>query len=199
VRAISSCARPTSRWRAISASREKLARQVAAARASGADLIACDCIEFHPDGREILRRKRPPAGWSHLKAICHEKWIALPSTVLVRKPAIAAAGGFDPDLRACEDGDMWRRIAWRHAIHEVDAPLVRYRRHAGAVSEDRRKMRRSDLHHAVKMLRDTPRELRGAVPSPLSVLRKVALRSLMPGFLRQPRKALAARLMLRRP
>jgi hypothetical protein len=53
-------------------------------------------------------------------------------------------------------------------------------------------MRRSDLRHAIKMLRDTPHGLRHAVPSPLSILRKVLLRNLVPRFIRHPRKFLIA-------
>ena len=171
---------------------EKLERQFAAAARTGADMIVCGSIEFHADGRESLRKWPLPRGWTHLKAICHQKWTALPSAVLVRKAAIHAAGGFDPKLRLCEDADLWRRIAWRHSIFEMEEPLARYRKHPGAASHNRHAMGRYDRRYCMKMIFDTPQEMRHAIPSPLTMARRLILRSLTPAWLRHPRKTWTA-------
>jgi hypothetical protein len=54
------------------------------------------------------------------------------SSVVVRRAAFDAAGGFDETLQVlgCEDWDLWLRIARRHPIAAVDAELTRYRVHA---------------------------------------------------------------------
>lgn len=172
---------------------EKLERQALAAERSGADMIVCDRVEFWPDGRESVVRRRPPEGMSYLKALNFGKWTALPSAVLVRKAAIIAAGEFDPRFSCCEDGDAWRRIAWTGKIFSMGGePLLRYRRHPGAVSEDRRLAERADLRHSIKLFFDTPRHLRSEIPSAASIARQWILRRVMPRFLRHPGKTFAA-------
>jgi hypothetical protein len=61
------------------------------------------------------------------------------STVLVRKDALRAAGGFDPQFRGPEDYDLWLRLAAEHAIVSLDTPLARYRAGAGGLSMDDRR------------------------------------------------------------
>jgi cellulose synthase/poly-beta-1,6-N-acetylglucosamine synthase-like glycosyltransferase len=54
---------------------------------------------------------------------------------ILRRSALEAIGGFDGNLRAVEDLDLWIRMlaaGWRGAL--VPEPLVRYRRRAGSLS-----------------------------------------------------------------
>jgi glycosyltransferase involved in cell wall biosynthesis len=167
----------------------KLERQLGAARATGADMIACDCICFFPDSRETVSGARVRAGWPYTKAVNHQRWGAPPSAVIVRKAAIDAVGGFDPEQRYCEDIDLWRRIAWRHSIHQMEEALVRYRRHAESMSRRSPMISRYDLRNFRKMLRDTPPDLRWALPSLSTLARRWLLRTIMPGWMRQPKKS----------
>jgi glycosyltransferase involved in cell wall biosynthesis len=171
---------------------QKLERQMADAARTGADMIACDFIEFFPDGREAVSMSRVRDGWPFTKAINHQRWGAIPSAVIVRKAAVDAAGGFDSKQRCCEDIDLWRRIAWRHAIHQMDGEaLVRYRRHPDAASRRRMMISRYDLRFFLKMLRDTPPDLRWAVPRPSTFLRRLLLRTFTPGWMRHPKRHLS--------
>jgi len=56
------------------------------------------------------------------------------STVLVRKTALAAAGGFDEQFRGPEDIDLWMRVCHVGQIVKLDVPLVRYREQPGSLS-----------------------------------------------------------------
>jgi glycosyltransferase involved in cell wall biosynthesis len=148
----------------------KLERQVAEAKRTGADMITCDLVEFYPDGREIIVRHRCPEGWSHVKAISHGQWFAGPSATLIRKRVIDEVGGFDPRIRLMEDNDMWYRISWRHPIHQMDDVLMRYRRFGHAsmsryLRQHRWMLLFYELPLYLKMRRDTPRDLRWALPS----------------------------------
>lgn len=171
---------------------QKLARQLAEVEQTGADMIASDYIEFYTDGHESVGGRRLPSGWSYVQAICHQRWGVPPSCVIVRRSVIRDVGGFDPDQRFGEDGDLWRRISWRHRIHQMEEPLVRYRKGHGSMTQDRRSTNRYDLRLFLKMLRDTPADLRWAVPSPAMLARRWLLRMFTPGWLRQPRKHWAA-------
>jgi len=66
----------------------------------------------------------------------------IPSTVVVRRDAIVAAGMFDATLRSCEDWDLWLRLLPTHTIVGLDACLVDYRVHGASLSGDPDAMQR---------------------------------------------------------
>ena len=55
-------------------------------------------------------------------------------TVLLRRTAFKAAGGFDPALRMWEDWDFWLRVTERGGLVFTDTLVLGYRRHDGNVS-----------------------------------------------------------------
>jgi glycosyltransferase involved in cell wall biosynthesis len=78
-----------------------------------------------------------------------ENCIATPGQVLIRRLALAQAGGFDSRADLAADWDMWLRLALIGDFAYVATPILRYRRHsgnasrrAGAMSEARRYVRR---------------------------------------------------------
>jgi glycosyltransferase involved in cell wall biosynthesis len=60
----------------------------------------------------------------------------IPSTVVLRRSALLAAGLFDASLRSCEDWDLWLRLLPRRRLVEHRATLVDYRVHGGSLSGD---------------------------------------------------------------
>jgi GT2 family glycosyltransferase len=58
------------------------------------------------------------------------------SSVVARTAALREAGGFDERLVACEDLDLWYRLALRAPLHAVPEVLVRIRRSAGQMQSD---------------------------------------------------------------
>jgi glycosyltransferase involved in cell wall biosynthesis len=171
----------------------KLERQIADARRTNADMIACDLVDFFPDGRESISRCRIPEGWSYIKALSHEKfWGPPPSAVMIRKTALNDVNGFDPNLPPREDSDLWRRISWRHVIFQMDAVLVRYRSGHVSLSKNRRASRRADLRLYLNTIRDTPPDLRWAVPNAATFLCRWLLKWYFPAWVRQPRKRMIA-------
>lgn len=142
---------------------DKLERQLAAARQTGADLVACDFVAVYPDGHEVIGHRRSPDGWCYVRALSHDYIGPAPSATMVRKNVFIETGGFDCGLRYWgEETDMWRRISWRHRICEMDEPLMRYR--TGHPSMTRRPAF-YEFHRYLKMRRDTPADLRWALPS----------------------------------
>jgi len=192
----------------------KLERQISEAARTGADLIACNHFEVDPaDGSVIVgysaaSRPRLPDGWTYTKALSNSHLGFQPSSIMARKAAIKAVGGFDPRLRWFEDRDVWRRISWRHRIHEMDEILVELRsyRHGHLTAmhpqnEPRRYIH--ELKHFAKMWLDTPRDLRSELPHAstfvlLGFLHRLQLvRSRL--AIRTRFNALRHRLQLRRP
>ncbi len=64
-----------------------------------------------------------------------------PSSLIVRKTTALKIGGYDPELFSAEDYDFALRLTRDHLGTYVDAPLVRYRRHATAMTSNIPKMR----------------------------------------------------------
>ena len=56
-------------------------------------------------------------------------------SVVLRRAALEAAGGYRGDYGANEDYDLWRRIAREWRLAAVPAVLYRYREHAQAVTK----------------------------------------------------------------
>lgn len=69
-------------------------------------------------------------------ALLHGNYIGMNATVMFRRDAVEAAGGFDARLRACEDYDLYLRLARRHAAHTHAAIIAEYRRHSDNMSHD---------------------------------------------------------------
>jgi len=53
-----------------------------------------------------------------------ELCLVSPSAVMMRRELFERIGGFDEDLPACEDYDLWLRIAATLPVHLIETPLV---------------------------------------------------------------------------
>jgi glycosyltransferase involved in cell wall biosynthesis len=120
----------------------KLAAQVAALeRFPDAGLCFGRALVVGADGRPTGER------WSELRAGLHagpelaaQLYAANPlptSSVLLRRAALEAVGGFASPVRLAEDWDLWLRLAaagW--GFVSEPAAVVRYRRHPGGLTAD---------------------------------------------------------------
>lgn len=57
-----------------------------------------------------------------------------PSTVMVRRELLLAAGGFDESIRMCEDWEMWARLGEKVRYGAVEQPMVYYQITPGSLS-----------------------------------------------------------------
>ena len=67
----------------------------------------------------------------------------IPSTVVMMRSAVLAAGLFDDSFRACEDWDLWLRLAPTCHFTSIRDCLVKYRLHGSSLSADPRKMQQA--------------------------------------------------------
>jgi glycosyltransferase involved in cell wall biosynthesis len=67
----------------------------------------------------------------------------IPSTVVMLKSAILDIGLFDPSFRACEDWDLWLRIAPIGHFSCIRDCLIKYRLHGSSLSADPGKMQKA--------------------------------------------------------
>jgi glycosyltransferase involved in cell wall biosynthesis len=140
---------------------EKLDVQLSTAIATGSELVTCDFGTFDEAGPRRDDGLAPlPDGLTFAEALMLGNFVSGGSAALVRTAVLRSLGGFDDNLKACEDWDMWRRIAWHHNITKVDRALVNYRWHGSSMSRQKWLMRMSEVRHLVKMAFDTPPGLR---------------------------------------
>jgi glycosyltransferase involved in cell wall biosynthesis len=71
--------------------------------------------------------------------------IGMHATVMYRRSVVAAVGGFVDGLPACEDYDLYLRIARSHPMVHGDEILAEYRRHGANMSRDPAMMLESAL------------------------------------------------------
>jgi glycosyltransferase involved in cell wall biosynthesis len=68
------------------------------------------------------------------------------SSVIVRRDAVLAVGGFDEQLRRVHDWHLWLRLCRHHVLGYVREPLVRRRIHRASASFDARRTLPAHLH-----------------------------------------------------
>ena len=69
-----------------------------------------------------MNRHRKYSGdiFRHCLGLC----IVSPSSVMIRSELFDEIGNFDESLPACEDYDLWLRIAVKYAFHFIEEPLI---------------------------------------------------------------------------
>jgi glycosyltransferase involved in cell wall biosynthesis len=103
---------------------DKLARQVEYLKANP-DLVICQT------GETWIRngvRVNPPEACRKMEGDIFlpslSRCLVSPSAVMLHRRLFEEMGGFDEELPAAEDYDLWLRIAWRHPVGLVPEPLV---------------------------------------------------------------------------
>jgi glycosyltransferase involved in cell wall biosynthesis len=83
------------------------------------------------EGRALLEQYLPTFGEPEFS-----NWIGEPSAVMLRRPAVDRAGGFDERVRQSFDIGLWLRLLASHQVGFVDEPLVAFRHHGGSLTAD---------------------------------------------------------------
>jgi glycosyltransferase involved in cell wall biosynthesis len=109
----------------------KLARQVALATEGGYAWVYAGAVNVD-DRLRIIHGAPAPDPAAVVAALPRSNPIpAGASNVVIRRDAFEAVGGFNEHLRACEEWDLWLRLARAESPGRVPSPLVAYRMHAG--------------------------------------------------------------------
>jgi glycosyltransferase involved in cell wall biosynthesis len=113
-----------------------------AAADAGTAVVYGDATVVGADGEDRGRRisdARSPREGDVADALFRENFVCT-STVIARRDAVLAAGGFRTEFEPAEDYDLWLRLADRGRFAYVARPVARYRVHGGALGADRARM-----------------------------------------------------------
>jgi glycosyltransferase involved in cell wall biosynthesis len=89
------------------------------------EAVACQTEEvWVRKGRRVNPRHKhmKPTGDIFRPSLKH--CLVSPSAVMLKRSVLDEEGLFDENLPACEDYDLWLRIAYRYPIHLIKRPLV---------------------------------------------------------------------------
>ena len=85
---------------------------------------------------------------------CLPLCIISPSSIMIRASVLEAIGGFDTDLAACEDYDLWLRLASRYPVDFIPEKLIiKTGGHADQLSQKYRGMDRFRVYALEKILK----------------------------------------------
>jgi glycosyltransferase involved in cell wall biosynthesis len=107
--------------------------------------IGCGLEHVYPDGRiERIpgnRNTDVTKAETVRRLARREFWImGSGSGAMIRRSALAQAGGFDERLTAAEDWDLWLRVASQYAVDNVEDVLVSINRHGTGLFRNARLM-----------------------------------------------------------
>lgn len=117
---------------------------------SGALAAGMSCFRLYPecafvsghfryvnaDGRFLNEFPQRYIDRDHYQALLRGNYIGMHSTVMYRRSALEYADGFNISLKACEDYDLYLRIARTHPVRCHRTLVAEYRQHNANMSSD---------------------------------------------------------------
>ena len=104
-----------------------------------------------------MRKHRKRGGWifRHCLPLC----AISPSTAVIHKETLQQLGGFDENLPACEDYDLWLRLCYLYPVCFIEQALVtRYAGHDDQLSQHYPAMDQFRIRSLDRLLRDAELE-----------------------------------------
>jgi glycosyltransferase involved in cell wall biosynthesis len=111
------------KWNGIGAGVQELAEHPECAMTVG------DHVFVNADGSYLANSRKNPLPARHYEALLKSNFIEMTSTVLFRRAIFDAVGGFNTELRAAEDYDLYLRIAAAYPICCHSTVVAEYRIH----------------------------------------------------------------------
>ncbi len=97
------------------------------------------------NGSIMYEYSQKPADHDPYASFLHGNYIGMHATVAYRRSVLEAVGGFNPALPACEDYDLYLRMARKHPVSVHDHLIAEYRQHGNNMSRDPRLMLQTAL------------------------------------------------------
>ncbi len=133
---------------------ERFARQVAFLDGhSEVGLLGTGCHEIGPSG-EIVRMIRPPVDDAILRRVLIRRNPFVHASVMLRREALEAAGGYETRVPVAQDYDLWLRMSRITRMANLPEPLVLRRLTPGRVTLARETARlRAEVRIKLRALR----------------------------------------------
>lgn len=120
------------------------------------DYLICQTEEIWVrNGKRVNPMKKHKKYGGRIFEKCLPLCVVSPSAVMMHRKLFDEVGLFDESLPACEDYDLWLRIAARHPIGLIEKPyIIKYGGHADQRSREFPAMDRFRIRSLAKILRE---------------------------------------------
>ena len=81
----------------------------------------------------------------HYRELLRRNYIWMPGTVMFRREALERIGGFNPEVNASADYEVYLHIARHHPVHDHARVVAHYRKHDANMSGNAARMLRETL------------------------------------------------------
>ena len=95
----------------------------------------CAFTRFYADGREVCKDNGSNDQRETLRRLVDGTLFIPPAAAMVKRAAVAEAGGFDSSVVPSDDWDFFLKLALRHAPLYYGRCLTRFRSHAGSTAK----------------------------------------------------------------
>lgn len=103
------------------------------------------CLMMSGSGDLLATPTHPLITRDHYRELLRRNFIWMPAMVMFRRDAVERAGGFNSEVNASADYELYLQIARHHPIHDHGQVVAHYRRHAANMSGDASRMLRETL------------------------------------------------------
>jgi glycosyltransferase involved in cell wall biosynthesis len=103
------------------------------------------CVTMDADGSVLPMPAEPRIARGHYRELLRRNYIWMPATIMFRRDAVLRAGGFNPDVDAAADYELYLHIARHHPVHDHGQVVAQYNRHDANMSGDASRMLRETL------------------------------------------------------
>lgn len=111
-------------------------------------------------GRELDLIKKPETHDQITRHLASANCLVHP-TVMFRRTLLESVGFYNENLRFSQDYDLWLRYSEQTEVHNLQAPLLKYRVHAGQISVGKVLQQSQCAHVAVRAARQRRQGLSG--------------------------------------
>ncbi|MBA2301907.1 MAG: glycosyltransferase [Acidobacteria bacterium] len=103
------------------------------------------CKMMDESGTLTITSEQPRIVRDHYRELLRRNYIWMPAMVAFRREALERIGGFNKDVDASADYEMYLRIARHHPVHDHAQVVAHYRKHAANMSGSAGRMLRETL------------------------------------------------------
>lgn len=89
------------------------------------------------DGNPLPMAERPFVTERYYCALLYYNYVGMHGTVMYRRQSLEAVHGFDTRLKACEDYDLYLRLARQFSTRAYNQEVAEYREHETSMSHDK--------------------------------------------------------------
>jgi len=103
------------------------------------------CLVMDEDGTLLVTPEQPRIVRQHYRELLLRNYIWTPAAAMFRREPLERAGGFNSEVNAAADYEMYLHLARHYPIYDHAQVVAHYRRHAGSMSGNAGRMLRETL------------------------------------------------------